>query len=303
MPLKIWCQAAVQRAQIIPTGDDRVDQKRPGHQRAGRIPGNPEGLKRAVGQRLRASPVVPEHEHGTPVNEPRAPIPQRRGHELERRVERRDAPLPGENGGVRFGQVAQRHPAPARSQQLHGGRELIALRQQACGADRECTLRCLVPFQRAPLEQEHAQEIVQAKAPRRQTVSFQWPLALLALLAVPLAIGGYILLERRRHRQAAAFATPALVPNLVGRSPARLRHRAPALALFALAALAIGLARPHAMISVKQEQATVVLAMDTSKSMAATDVPPSRLAVAQQAVRRFLDKLPEDYRVGMVSFA
>ena len=134
-------------------------------------------------------------------------------------------------------------------------------------------------------------------------MSFQWPLALLALLAVPLAIGGYVLLERRRHRQAAAFATPALVPNLVGRSPGRLRHLAPALALFALAALAIGLARPHAMISVKQEQATVVLAMDTSKSMAATDVPPSRLAVAQQAVRRFLDKLPESYRVGMVSFA
>ena len=88
---------------------------------------------------------------------------------------------------------------------------------------------------------------------------------LLALLAVPLAIGGYVLLERRRHRQAAAFATPALVPNLVGRSPGRLRHLAPALALLALAALAIGLARPHAMISVKQEQATVVLAMDTSK--------------------------------------
>ena len=69
-------------------------------------------------------------------------------------------------------------------------------------------------------------------------MSFQWPLALLALLAVPLAVGGYVLLERRRHRQAAAFATPALVPNLVGRSPGRLRHLAPALALFALAALA-----------------------------------------------------------------
>jgi Ca-activated chloride channel family protein len=57
------------------------------------------------------------------------------------------------------------------------------------------------------------------------------------------------------------------------------------------------------MISVKQEQATVVLAMDTSRSMVATDVPPSRLAVAQQAVRRFLGKLPDGYRVGMVSFA
>jgi Ca-activated chloride channel homolog len=134
-------------------------------------------------------------------------------------------------------------------------------------------------------------------------VRFDWPLALLALLAVPLAVAGYVLLERRRQRQAAVFASPALVPNLVGRAPGRLRHLAPVLAVVALAALAVGLARPHAMISVAQEEATVVLAMDTSRSMVATDVPPSRLAVAQRAVRRFLDELPEDYRVGMVSFA
>jgi Ca-activated chloride channel family protein len=134
-------------------------------------------------------------------------------------------------------------------------------------------------------------------------VSFAWPLALLTLLAVPLAVAGYVLLERRRRRQAAVFASPALTPNLVGREPGRLRHLPPALALAALAALATGLARPHATVSVAQEQATVVLALDTSKSMAAGDVPPSRLAVAQQAVRAFLDKLPESYRVGMVSFA
>jgi Ca-activated chloride channel family protein len=126
---------------------------------------------------------------------------------------------------------------------------------------------------------------------------------LLALLAVPAAVGGYVLLERRRRRQAAAFASPALVPNLVGRSPGRLRHLPPALALLALAALATGLARPHATVSVEREEATVVLAIDTSRSMVATDVPPSRLAVAQRAVRRFLDNLPESYRVGMVSFA
>jgi Ca-activated chloride channel homolog len=132
---------------------------------------------------------------------------------------------------------------------------------------------------------------------------FDWPLALLLLLAVPLAIGGYVVLERRRRRQSAAFAAPALHPNLIGRSPGRLRHLAPVLALVALAALAIGLARPHAMVSVPQEEATVVLAIDTSRSMVAKDVPPSRLAVAQRAVRGFLEKLPENYRVGMVSFA
>jgi Ca-activated chloride channel homolog len=132
---------------------------------------------------------------------------------------------------------------------------------------------------------------------------FDWPLALLALLAVPLAVAGYLVLERRRQRQATVFAAPALHPNLVGRRPGRLRHIAPALAIVALAALAIGLARPHAMLSVPQEQATVVLALDTSRSMVANDVPPSRLAVAQRAVRGFIDELPEDYRVGMVSFA
>ncbi|MDX6399281.1 MAG: Ca-activated chloride channel [Gaiellaceae bacterium] len=134
-------------------------------------------------------------------------------------------------------------------------------------------------------------------------MSFAWPLALIALLAVPLAVIGYVLLERRRRRQAALFASPALIPNLVGRRPGRLRHLPPALALLALAALATGLARPHATVSVKQKQATVVLAIDTSKSMVANDVPPSRLAVAQRVLRGFLARLPEGYRVGMVSFA
>jgi Ca-activated chloride channel family protein len=132
---------------------------------------------------------------------------------------------------------------------------------------------------------------------------FEWPLALLGLLLVPIALYGYVLLERRRERQADAFANPALLPNLIGRRPGRLRHLPPALVLVALAALVVGLARPHATLSVKREEATVVLAIDTSRSMVATDVPPSRLAVAQQAVRRFLDSLPPAYRVGMISFA
>ena len=134
-------------------------------------------------------------------------------------------------------------------------------------------------------------------------MSFATPLALLALLLVPLALGGYLLLERRRRPRAAAFANPALVPNLVGRRPGRLRHLAPALALVALALIATGLARPHATVSVPREEATVVLAIDVSRSMVATDVKPTRLAAAQDAVRAFLAKLPEGYRVSIVSFA
>lgn len=134
-------------------------------------------------------------------------------------------------------------------------------------------------------------------------MTFAWPLMLLALLAVPLAVLGYVRLERRRRRQAEVFASPALVPNLVARRPGRLRHVPPALALLALTVLATGLARPHATLAVDQEQATVVLAMDTSRSMVAEDVPPNRLAVAKGVVSKFLAKLPEGYRVGMVSFA
>jgi Ca-activated chloride channel family protein len=134
-------------------------------------------------------------------------------------------------------------------------------------------------------------------------LTFEWPLLLLTLLAVPLAVAGYVVLERRRREQAATFASPALVPNLVGRRPGRLRHVPPVLALLALTALATGLARPHATLSVDQEQATIVLAIDTSRSMVAEDVPPSRLAVAKEVVGSFLENLPEDYRVGMVSFA
>ncbi len=134
-------------------------------------------------------------------------------------------------------------------------------------------------------------------------MSFAFPLALLALLLVPLAFVGYLLLERRRRAEAAAFANPALVPNLLGRRPGRLRHLAPALALLALALIATGLARPHATMSVPREEATVVLALDVSRSMVATDVKPTRLAAAQKAVRAFLDKLPDGYRVSIVSFA
>jgi Ca-activated chloride channel family protein len=134
-------------------------------------------------------------------------------------------------------------------------------------------------------------------------VSFEWPLALLGLLAVPLAVGAYVLLDRRRRAQAARFSTPALFPNVVARSPGRLRHLPVAVLLIALAALLVGVARPHATISVPREEATVILALDVSRSMTATDVPPSRLAVARFAARRFLAQVPESFRVGVVVFA
>jgi Ca-activated chloride channel family protein len=134
-------------------------------------------------------------------------------------------------------------------------------------------------------------------------VSFQWPLALLALLVVPLAVAAYVLVDRRRARQAARFGNPALFPNVVARAPGRLRHLPVAILVLALAALAVGVARPHATISVPREEATVILAVDVSRSMTATDVHPTRLAAARSAARRFLEQIPDSFRVGVVVFA
>lgn len=133
-------------------------------------------------------------------------------------------------------------------------------------------------------------------------MSFQAPLALLALLAIPVLIALYVAHERRRAAFSARFANPALMPNLVDRSPGRLRHLPVAILLAALAAMIVGVARPHATVSVPREQATVILALDISRSMTATDVRPSRLVAARTAAATFLDRIPRKFRVAVVSF-
>jgi Ca-activated chloride channel homolog len=134
-------------------------------------------------------------------------------------------------------------------------------------------------------------------------MTFQWPLALLSLLLVPAAVGGYVLFQRRRGDTAARFATPSLFPNVVDRQPGRLRHLPAAILLVGLTLMLMGLARPHATISVPREEATIVLAMDVSRSMGARDVFPSRLVAARAAARRFLEKVPDSFRVAVVAFS
>ena len=134
-------------------------------------------------------------------------------------------------------------------------------------------------------------------------MSFAAPLALLGLLAIPLLVGVYLLVARRQRRAASRFANPALVPNLVSSLPAWRRYVPFALALAALTLLVVGIARPHVVRSVTRDEATIVLAIDTSRSMEANDVRPSRFAAAQAAASDFLDAVPEAYRVGIVSFS
>lgn len=134
-------------------------------------------------------------------------------------------------------------------------------------------------------------------------MSFSSPTALVALVAIPLLVGLYVLMGRRRRREAARFANPALLPNLVPDAPGWRRHVPSALVLAALAVLVVGIARPHVVRDVTRNEATIVLAIDTSRSMAAADVEPTRFAAARAAAEAFLEQVPEQYAVGIVSFA
>lgn len=134
-------------------------------------------------------------------------------------------------------------------------------------------------------------------------MSFDWPLALLGLLLLPLLVVVYVLRERRRTAYAAGYASPSLLPAVVDRSPGRLRHVPLILFLLGLTAIVLGVARPHAMVDVKREEATVVIAVDVSRSMKAKDIPPTRLEAAKAAAKEFLAGVPQKFRVGVVSFA
>jgi Ca-activated chloride channel family protein len=134
-------------------------------------------------------------------------------------------------------------------------------------------------------------------------VSFASPYALLWLTAIPVLIGLYVLREHRRKQFAGRWGTPALLPNLVDREPGRRRHLPPLILLAALAALIVGVAKPHATVSVAREEATVLLAIDTSRSMGADDVTPTRLGAAQDTALRFVDQVPKKFRIGVISFS
>src|SRR5580765_5713607 len=132
-------------------------------------------------------------------------------------------------------------------------------------------------------------------------MSFASPVYLLALLAVPVVVGLYVWHDRRRSRVADRFSSPAMLPNVVDREPGRLRHVPPAVLLVALSAFLVAFARPQAQVSVPRENATIMIAVDTSRSMAATDLAPTRLEVAKQSIRDFLAKAPDSYRIGLIS--
>jgi Ca-activated chloride channel family protein len=134
-------------------------------------------------------------------------------------------------------------------------------------------------------------------------MSFTWPVVLLALAVIPLLLALYAVAEIRRRRSQGKFGNPQLLPNMIDREPGKLRHLPLIVLLLGLATMIVGVARPHATVSVPREEATVILAMDTSRSMKADDIQPTRLDAAREAARAFLQQVPPKFRVGVVSFS
>lgn len=134
-------------------------------------------------------------------------------------------------------------------------------------------------------------------------MTFQSPELLLDLLLIPIAIGFYLWSQRRRNRYAVRFTNLDLLANIAPRRPSWRRHLPPVLYLLAMAGLLMALGRPTMTLPTPREDATVILTMDVSGSMAATDVAPTRLDAARTAALAFLDQLPTGIRVGLVAFA
>jgi Ca-activated chloride channel homolog len=133
-------------------------------------------------------------------------------------------------------------------------------------------------------------------------VSFQAPLFLLALLAVPLLAAALIAERRRRRRYVVRFTGVSTLRAVMGGTPAWRRHAPAVLFLAALAALIVGLARPQRTVAVAIDKASVMLVLDVSGSMQATDVQPSRLDAARDAAQAFVDKVPPRLQLGIVAY-
>jgi Ca-activated chloride channel homolog len=134
-------------------------------------------------------------------------------------------------------------------------------------------------------------------------MTFQSPVWLVALLAVVALVALYVFLQLRRKAYAARFTNVALLGSLVPKRPGWRRHLAFGVVALGLATLVVSLAVPSTEVRVPREKATVIMAVDVSLSMQATDIEPDRFQAMQKAAKEFVDVLPERINLGLVSFA
>jgi len=134
-------------------------------------------------------------------------------------------------------------------------------------------------------------------------MQFLWSDLLWLLLIVPMSIAAYLYALRRRKKVALRYASLMLVREAIGPGQWLRRHLPALLLLLALVSALLGVARPTAVFTLPSEHQTIILAIDVSRSMRATDMEPSRLGAAQNAVRTFIKDLPRNVRLGIVTFA
>jgi Ca-activated chloride channel homolog len=134
-------------------------------------------------------------------------------------------------------------------------------------------------------------------------MTFIWLPMLVWLSLIPLGVMAYIRMQQRRRRLAARYGNPGLVHEAASRRLGVRRHIPSALFLVALTILIVALARPQAVVSLPRLEGTIILVFDVSRSMAADDLKPTRLAAAKTAARAFVQRQPSTVQIGVVSFS
>ena len=134
-------------------------------------------------------------------------------------------------------------------------------------------------------------------------MTFLWPDMLWLLTAVPALIAAYLFLLSRKKKSSLRYTNLGLLKEAMGEGRRFRRHIPPLIFLLALTVLIVAVARPSAVVTLPTQHETVILAMDTSGSMRATDVEPSRIAAAQAAAKSFVAEQPRRTRIGVVTFA
>jgi Ca-activated chloride channel homolog len=133
-------------------------------------------------------------------------------------------------------------------------------------------------------------------------MKFLWPQMLWCLLLVPALVAAYVWWLRRRKKGAVRYSSLDLVKAAMGPGDRVRRHLPPALLLVSLVAMIAALARPTALVTLPSQQQTIILAIDVSLSMGATDVDPNRMTAAQIAAKSFVEERPPNARIGIVAF-
>ena len=134
-------------------------------------------------------------------------------------------------------------------------------------------------------------------------MTFQWPWMSVSLLFLPLFVGGYIWLFRRRQHGSDHLGPLSQVQNRTGRPLGKIQHLPPMLILLGLALLLFSLTRPNMFLELPRVEGTVILTFDVSNSMNADDFEPSRMEAAKSAARTFVENQPSTVQVGVVAFS